>query len=148
MKNNKGFSIVELIVSFSICMVVVVMLFEIVIVLKETLEKSEIKTQLYNTQNVLVEQIYDDLLEKKFESISKCNGNCIQITYKDGTSKTLKYNNSTIEYGDYATKVLNNTNIGNITYDEGNNILTINLPITHPLFSNIDFGINVVHIIS
>ena len=63
MKNNKGFSILELIVSFSLTMIIVVVLFEIIIYMKELYEKSITQTELINRQNLITDYIYTDLTE-------------------------------------------------------------------------------------
>ena len=61
MKNNKGFSTVELVVSFSICMVVVVILFQIVVSLRELYEKSGIKTELLNKKKIFIQVLPEEL---------------------------------------------------------------------------------------
>ena len=144
MLNKKGFSILELVISFSICMVILIMLFQIVIVLRESYEKSLIKTELYNKQNLIIEQIYSDIGNINLISVGSCGDNCVTFNYQDGTSKNLTFDSSNISYGDYSTSILNGTTIGEIEFSTENSVTHVLLPITHQLFSGEDFGINIV----
>ena len=147
MKNNKGFSMVELIVSFAICSVIVVFLFQIVLVLKDLYEKSAIKTTLLNKQNIIVNLIYTDISEKGLISVNTCDDYCITFNFDDRSSKTLEYftDDNTISYGDYITEVLGGTTVGKVETSIQNGVMSANMPITHKLFNNKDFGICIVH---
>lgn len=149
MKNNKGFSILELIVSFSICMVVVVILFQIVVVLKEVYEKSSVKTELLNKQNLIIDQIYTDILDKGLsnEGIESCGSKCVKFTFDNDTSKTFQYTSNNLQYGDYATTLNNGSTVSDIVITNNEDVVGIYLKITHKLFLNTDFGIRVVHFV-
>lgn len=146
MKNNKGFSIIELIVSFTICTVIMIVLFQIVLVLKDLYEKSAIKTTLLNRQNIIVNLIYSDILEKELNNVSSCGTYCITFDFTT-VSKQLKYSTSdnTISYGDYITEVLGGTTVGKVETSIQNGVMSASMPITHKLFNNKDFGIRIVH---
>lgn len=146
MKNNKGFSIIELIVSFTICTVIMIVLFQIVLVLKDLYEKSAIKTTLLNRQNIIVNLIYSDILEKGLNNVSSCGTYCITFDFTT-VSKQLKYSSSdnTISYGDYVTEVLGGTTVGKVETSIQNGVMSASMPITHKLFNNKDFGIRIVH---
>lgn len=146
MKNNKGFSIIELIVSFTICTVIMIVLFQIVLVLKDLYEKSAIKTTLLNRQNIIVNLIYSDILEKELNNVSSCGTYCITFDFTT-VSKQLKYSTSdnTISYGDYITEVLGGTTVGKVETSIQNGVMSASMPITHKLFNNKNFGIRIVH---
>lgn len=146
MKNNKGFSIIELIVSFTICTVIMIVLFQIVLVLKDLYEKSAIKTTLLNRQNIIVNLIYSDILEKELNNVSSCGTYCITFDFTT-VSKQLKYSTSdnTISYGDYVTDVLGGTTVGKVETSIQNGVMSASMPITHKLFNNKNFGIRIVH---
>ena len=76
-KNNKGFTLIELIVSFSLTMMIIIVLFEIIFLLKEVYEKSGLKTELLNHQNILIDKIYTDLNEDILLSIDDCEDDCV-----------------------------------------------------------------------
>ncbi|MBE6138483.1 MAG: prepilin-type N-terminal cleavage/methylation domain-containing protein [Firmicutes bacterium] len=165
MKNNRGFSILELIVSFSLTMIIVVVLFEIIIYMKELYEKSVTQTELLNKQNLITDYIYSDIYTYELDTISVCGDNCIVFDYSMGTPKYLKWDTSlnTIGYGDYTISLLKNTYFDQTlllsdgthtlsgakicyTYDDGNNpYVSIKIPITNALFPEDDFGINLLY---
>ncbi len=147
MKNNKGFSIIELIVSFSICIIVVVVLFQIVVVLKEVYEKSSVKTVLLNKQNIIVNLIYEDILDKGLNSVASCGDYCITFKFTNNTSKNLSYSepNKSISYGDYNNPVISGSTINKAVIFTNNEVISVYMPISHKLFSNSDFGIHIVH---
>lgn len=148
MKNNKGFSIIELIVSFTICTVIMIILFQIVLVLKELYEKSAIKTTLLNKQNIITNLIYKDILEKGLNNADSCGEYCIEFIFNDNSTEVLEYisdDNGTLSYGDYVTEVLGGTTVNEVEVSFQNNIISAKMPLTHKLFNNKDFGINIVH---
>ena len=152
---NKGFTIVELLASFTLASIIIIILFQLIINLKELYMSSGIKTELLNKQYILTNKIYTDLLEKKLNSISKCEEarqNCINLTFSDGVTKEfyVDLNNEILYYGDYAAKVNNNSTFGTITIScdtitVSKKILTIKIPINNQSFANDDFGINIVY---
>lgn len=120
MKKNKGFSIIELIVSFALTMIIVVILFEIIISLKNVYENSVTKSALVSRQNILTDYIYSDLNDYGLSSISACGDNCLQFVYKNGDMKNLsweyEYDETSqtqsfqkIKYGDYAIDLIPNS---------------------------------------
>lgn len=148
MKNNKGFSMIELIVSFSITTVIVVMLLQIVLVLKDVYTKSSIKTSILNKQNIIVNLIYTDILEYGLESVSTCTNsdNCVKFEFANGNEKELSYNNENkiISYGDYTTELVGGSKVTGISINNNNNVISVSLSIKHNLFSK-DFVIRIVH---
>lgn len=167
MKNNKGFSILELIVSFALTMIIVVVLFEIIIYMKELYEKSITQTELINRQNLLTDYIYSDIYNKGLNYTYFCDDNCIAFVYDDenGTTKFLKWDTTfnTISYGDYTVSLLKNTYfdqtlvLNDVTYTatgiricsnhnaDGDAYFNIHIPMTNALFTNDDFGLNIFY---
>lgn len=155
MKNNKGFTLVEMLVSFTLAMILVIIMFQLIINLKDVYMTSGIKTEMINKQYLMTNKIYKDLTEKKLSMVSRCEenqANCINLTYTTGETKTfyVDLTNNTLNYDNYVLKVNNNSNIGAITINcnvitETKKILTIKVPITNSNFKNDDFGINIVY---
>ncbi len=171
MKNNKGFSTLELIVSFTLTMIIVVILFEIIISLKNVYENSVTKTALVSKQNLLTDYIYSDINDYGLQLIDTCGDNCINFTYNNNTSKQLsweynykeedkKQSFQKIKYGDYATELISNSkfdlSVGSSAADveirgakvcaSANSFISIKIPITNSKFPNEDFGLNIVHV--
>lgn len=156
MKNNKGFTIVELLVSFVLAMIIVIILFELIINLKELYQTSGLKTEMLNKQNLMTDKIYSDLTEKKVTIINSCGTECVEFTFNDGTIKMLSIdsNNGIVTYDNYTIKLNNGSyfskitinDVGMLTEAANNRIFSINIPIYNPLFKNDNFGINIVYI--
>jgi len=156
MKNNKGFTIVELLVSFILSMIIIIIMFELIISLKDFYQTSSIKTELLNKQNLMIDKIYTDLTEKKVVIINSCGTQCVEFVFNDGIAKTLLVDttNNIITYDNYSIKLSNNSffekieisDIGNISNQKNNRIFSINVPIYNPLFEKENFGINIIYI--
>lgn len=65
MKNQKGFTLVELIASFTLALVIMFFLFQIVITVKELYVSSGLKTEMLIRQANLERQIGLDFKQKK-----------------------------------------------------------------------------------
>ena len=65
MKNNKGFTIIELAVSFCLVAAVSITLLQLVLTLKEVYLSGDVKTTLLNKQGIMTKKIYDDLNHEK-----------------------------------------------------------------------------------
>lgn len=167
--NNKGVTIVELVVSISILTIIVLFLFQLILSLKEVYNSSGIKTEMLNKQAIINREINDDLNDKQLELARSCSTspdviNCISFYFKDGTSKRLEFIQKTdsspayLVYGDYKTELASgsdfnfatsNYNIKAITITDvvdltNDSILSINVPIVHPNINN-DYSIHVVY---
>lgn len=154
MKNNKGFTVVELLASFLLSSVIIVILFQLIISLKELYQTSGLKTNLVNKQNLMINKINADLLEKDVTEISSCGEDCIQFTFSDTTQKRfyVDVNNGTISYDNYTINLDNKSYFSTITItvtsaqSNGNNmILNIDVPIYNENFKNDNFGLNIVY---
>jgi len=154
MKNNKGITLVEMLVSFTLSMILVITMFQLIINLKELYQSSGIKTTLLNKQYLMTNKIYADLNEKKAVRIENCNDPvvCIEFTFQDGSTKKLEVDEiaKTITYDSYTIKLDNNSYFQTIDvstyYSIGTRkIFNANIPIYNDLYKNTDFGINIVY---
>ena len=129
MKSTKtqGFTVIELLVSFTLTALVMTFLFEVVISLKNLYHKTEVQTELISKQSLISRLINEDFANKKISKIERCNGksNCYNIYYyKDETMNvnntetiTLSIESSNvIRYGDNAyIKLDDNSRFGTIS---------------------------------
>ena len=101
MKNNKGFTVVELSVSFCLVAVIAILLFQVVLSLKEVYTSGDIKTGLLTKQGLMLKKIKEDLNSKTLVSVTSCEGEgyCFSFTYTDG-SKKLEIINNAKEFSD------------------------------------------------
>lgn len=170
MKNNKGFSLVELIVSFTLTMVIVIILFEIILAMKNLYVNSVTKTELLNKQNLFTDYIYSDIDKYGLNSIYVCGDNCISFSFNNRDVKNLEWSyediNSkqalqTLSYGGYKINLIANASfdtsleVSNDNYtlkgvkicsEPTSNYINIHLPIKHTMFENQDFGINLLYV--
>lgn len=175
MKNNKGFSILELIVSFTLTMIIVVILFEIIIFLKNLYENSVTKSELISIQNRFTDYIYSDINDLGLSGISMCGNNCVQFSYRNGDIKNLsweydydevsqKQSFQKIKYDEYAVDLIANskfdlsleTNKDSVyysgakfcsSYSSSASYRSIKIPILNSKFDDEDFGINIIYVI-
>lgn len=99
MKNNKGFTLVEVVVSFSLIMVVMVYLIKTVVVVSSEETDLVIEQQYSVYQSTLLEKIYSDISVAADMTVSS-NGNTITITSKKWVpnNKTISLDNNSITY--------------------------------------------------
>lgn len=157
MRNNKGFTVIEIIVSFVLTSIIVLLLFELIIILKELYVTSGVKSQLLTKQTIMSEKINSDLNNKKIMIASRCGTSCIDFVFDDSSASRLEIDrkNNIFSYGDYKTELIPGSQFGNVRVStnsvlgvaagRNNSIVTITIPIIHSLFEQQEFGINVVY---
>lgn len=151
MKNNKGFTLIEIITTFSVITVVITLLFQIIISLRELYIKGDLQTTLLTKQGIITKKINDDLKELKLASITSCGAFCITFHYQTGVAYNLSLNieNNQIIYHDYTWELPEGARIGTVNttvYKDAssatgpNAILKIEVPISHKLLEK-DYGL-------
>ena len=95
--NNKGFTVIELILSFALVMFLAVAMFALVNNYRNREQEESIRRDLLTLQNTLTQDIYQDTVDRKVDSIDFCRNNdnsiikqCIDIKFLDGVEKELK----------------------------------------------------------
>ena len=158
-KNRRGFTIVELTVSFSLTLVIVLILFQIVLNLKELYVKDGLKTELLIKQGLMTKKVAESFEEQKIKIAAKCQtgDNCLSFTFEDDSVKTLSFDktSNTFHYGDYTTKLVSGSSYGkvkitnetflNVEHGKKDSMITIDIPVTHPLVKG-DYGVRVVYL--
>lgn len=154
--NKKGFTVVELIVSFAITMIVVAFLFEMIITLKNVYVSSGIKSQLLTKQAIISNKINGDLKNKKIKIVLKCGTGCLNFIFEDNSSTKLiiDQSNNLFTYGKYTTKLIEGSSFGTIDIhnetlvgipaDINDSFITIKVPITNNLLKE-DYGLNILY---
>lgn len=161
---NKGFTVVEFIVSFCLATTISFLLFQIILGFKDLYIKGNIETSFEIKKSNMLKLINNDLFNKNVIRIEYCNDttDCLQFIFSDETVKELKVDNNTIYYGDYKFKPIDGTIIGNgnskiiVTKDtpqfnEGvsgvlyNEVLKVEIPIKNKL-SESSFDIKFIYL--
>ena len=158
--NNKGFTMVELIASFSLTSIIVVMLLQIVFSLKEIQEYSDVKTELLTKQATISNKINKELYQKELKNIESCDdipNYCLNFIYTDNsvTKLVIDKTNNTITIGDNKIKLVEGSYFDYVYADtvvypgtdetKNDSILNINVEIKHKYFNDENFGLYVVY---
>ena len=160
LKDQHGLTIVELVSSFTITMVALVFLFNIVVILKENYVINSNKSDLIVEQSLISRSLNEDLYNDAIEfSKVACPSNydlCYEIGLEDGTVKDLNisYTKNEIMYGDLVLTdesfdlIEPNTEVcyysNDNTSNKMNSFLKIKVDFDTDLYENYEFGINVV----
>ena len=83
--NNKGFSTVELVVSFTLTTVIVLFLIEIIFLIKDLYVSTGVKMKLLTKQTTINKIINDDFVSKKVTLATTCGDNCFKFFFDDET---------------------------------------------------------------
>ena len=154
--NNKGFTIVELMIAFSLTMVVVVLLFQIVLTLKDIYVSSGIKTEIFTKNSNFIRFVQNDLHNKSLVSFTSCGTQCYQFGYSDGSNIQLSTNiaQRTISYGKHTIQLVDGSVMNSMYVDvytdstalEGldDTIVSVIIPIKNKLFPTENYNINIV----
>lgn len=149
---NKGFTIVEMLSTFILSSIIIIILFQLIISLKEIYQSSGIKTDMLNKKNILIDKIYTDLNEKILINYSSCGLNCIDFTYSTGETKRLSIDtsNQTITYDNYTAKINNGYELEDMQIELPNQsiqsiekLIKIYIPIASQ--DNEDYSINIIY---
>lgn len=106
MLNKKGFTIAEVIVSFSLVSVILASMVGTTMYYRDKMKQEEVITQLVDFKNTITNAIYDDILSKtnrKIVKVEKCanNANCVDFYDTENHTHKLEvveYNTTTNEH--------------------------------------------------
>ncbi len=149
MKENKGFTLVEVIVSFALTMIIVLFLFQLIITLKNVYNHKLIISNLILKQSNINQMINSDLIVSNLGDIISVSNdmvsNCYNISFQYG-SRNICYNkeNNTISYNDYEFELIKNSKIGDVSVVVNNGMLFIDIPITYPDIDN-NFDVKIAY---
>ena len=93
--NKKGFTVAEVIVSFSLVSVILASMVGATIYYRDKVKEEEVVTQLTDFKNSITKIIYDDILinnEKRIYSVERCIGttNCVNFVDKENVTHNLR----------------------------------------------------------
>jgi len=153
---KKGFTVVELVVTFSVTVVIATFLLQLILSLNNIYLSSGVKTEIMNKQSLISNQINKTLTEKSVRSLTSCGNYCLKFNYTDYTSDvfTIDYATNVLSFGDYSTNLPEDTYFKNVSVDivyaatvdetDNNAILNIKIPIKNDNIKD-DFYVNVAY---
>lgn len=86
--NKKGFTVVEVVIAFSMLGVVLISLFGFVTFYRDKTKNEETRTQLLDFKNTIMKVVYDDIVSDKIVKIEYCDGIEKCINFKDSNNET------------------------------------------------------------
>ena len=164
--NNKGMTIIEVIVSFTALMVLVLGMLNMTNEIKTTSKQKQFYKELQEYSNLLQSTIQDDLIMDKLKTVEECASKpsdaeiCLELKFEDNSVKKLiiniisneeddlkiiSYNDLkyTIPGSDYINNLFN-TDFGGsgsaddnyLYYKNENNLFVLNVPIYEDLYGD------------
>ena len=131
--NNRGMTVIEMIVTFSLTALVVTLLLQLLVSLNKLQNSSGVKTLLLTKQANITKAMYKDLEYNDISLIETDNVtfNSAKLTLSDGSVREIKIDN-----GENKKIIYNNK-----TYKYPENVLISNLRVEDVVASNVDLGI-------
>ena len=155
--NKKGFTLVELITTFSLSAIIIVILINVVLIIKNMSSEENMKTKLFKDQSYLSNVLNSKINGDNVISYRPCNSSnfCYNFTLNSGEIVKLEVSDTYIKAGDYTYNIKDNVEVENMEVrvipievsdtKMNNSFLIIKIPITYKLYPNEDFGINLVY---
>lgn len=151
--NNKGITLVELILSFTILALFVIAMLETVLSVRRRAANELFAQEMIAFKDTTVKTIEDDLLKKEVVG-AVCEGLSCTITFADNTTKVISLNTSTkiVTYDgiDYEIPNKDHINFGSISMtvediDETRDLLTISINYLEKSTSEPNYGFKIQH---
>lgn len=159
--NSNGFTIIELLTSFSLAMVVMVFIFNIVLLLKNSYILNSAKSELIVNQSLLSVELNSDFEEGKLFSFRpdiSCGEYCYTVKLVINSEEITKMllidkENNTIKYGSYIYILESTESIGDINVCKNetnangkmNSYIVIDIPIKSSIVEDTNFGVKVIY---
>ena len=151
--NKKGFTVLELIVSFTLAATIGFFLLRITMVINDLYTDSYVKTNIISKQNIMTERMYDDFLYNDVKVVLKCGNNCLRFIFSDNSEKLFEIDNNTFKWGDFTLKLTDGSVYNDVTTNNkknlssvefNNSLLSIKIPIVNSILKDEKFITNIV----
>ena len=154
--NKKGFTLVELITTFALASVIIVLLINVIVIIKSIYSNTNVKTELLINQSNLSNAMNKVISSDNVVTYDECNDSdfCYNFKFYDGESSKLIITNNVIRFGNYTYKLKNDSRVENPSvtkehisgiYDNNDTFLIIKIPIRNDKYPSEDFGINLIY---
>jgi len=154
--NKKGFTLIELITTFALSTVIIIILLNIIFIIKNIYVQNNVKSTLSIEQSNLSKLINESFSNKLQYYVSCSEGDlCYIFSFENEDSVKLIVEENKIRFGEYTYKLDKNTKVKNPTLtreyvdindvENTNNFLIINIPIINKLYPKLNFGIDFIY---
>lgn len=92
MLNKKGFTIAEVVVSFSLISIILASMISSTMYYRDKVKEEEVKSQLVDFKNTITKTIYDDIINKGITRAESCIGvsNCVNLYDRDNNPHDIR----------------------------------------------------------
>ncbi len=109
--NNKGFTTIEVILSFALVVIVMVSMTSMLVSYRDTISEEEVKTRLTEFKNSFTYMVYEDIVYNGINGLRYCNdgssnGKCVDFMRDGEKQYTLKLIDNEITVGNENQKVI------------------------------------------
>ncbi len=151
--NKKGFTLIELITTFALATILIIILINIVVLIKDIYNQNNTKSKMAIEQSTL-SKLMNEKFQKGLKYYSACSDSdfCYNFIFEDGETSKLVVDDNKIIFDEYIYKLENGVGVKNPTIkrtyvdidDESNtdNFFTIKIPVYSKLYPNKNFGID------
>ncbi len=156
--NKKGFTLIELVTTCTLSCVIIILLINIVVILKNTYTKNNVKTNLLINQGNLSNALNSKIYRGSMVNHEACSEGllCYNFTFVDGEVIKLLVEEKKIKFGNYTYSLKDGSYVSDASiYDEyldintsNDRFMVIKIHIKNKLYPNEDFGINLVYFIN
>ena len=156
MLNKKGFTVIEVVISFTFVVIILASMFAVVINYQNETETEKVKSSLLTFKTTILEIVYNDVISENMKNMTSCGDKCIQINTKtdnyvleavtlDGeiylTYRGTKYLLPDSKNG------LSTINNFEYRFDDVNLVYEVNIPIIHAELSEDENKENMIKIV-
>lgn len=154
--NKRGFTLIELITTFALATVIIIILLNIISIIKNIYVQNNIKSSLAIEQSNL-SKLMNEKFNNKLKYYIACNDSeyCYMFSFENEENIKLIVEENKIRFGEYTYKLDKNTKVKNPTLTREyvdidntlntDNFLVINIPVVNKLYPKLNFGINLVY---
>ena len=157
--NNKGLTIIELITSFMMASIIIVLLVNVILILKNLYSSTSVKTELYIRQANLSKALNEKINFENLNSYEMCDAtdSCYIFYFVDGEEVKLEIKDNVLTFGSFTYKLMNGNSflsspisitkesVNVVDPNANNSFLIIKIPIKNKLYPIEDFGINLIY---
>jgi len=157
MLNNKGFTVVEVVVSFAFVVIILTSMFAVVINYQNKTDIEKVKSNLLIFKNNVLEVVYSDIVKGDMKNISSCGNKCVDINTKkesfrlesgidDDGNEYLNYRNTKYLLPD-SKNGLSTINNFEFNFDISNNLYQLLIPVIHAELTDEENENNLIKIV-
>lgn len=151
--NNKGLTIIELIITFAILMLVILGMLKVITDIKSDVGNKSFAREMLDYKNTMTKTIYDDVIKLDFTKIEECettSSTCKRLYFnKAANYKELSINRIgmivTYDGINYPIPNSSELKLNNTLIETSNNVLTIEVSYFEYGTTN-NLGFKIVHI--